>query len=52
MDAYGEGNEVVYGVRSSRATDTWLKRFTAETFYKLLNSMGAEVVFNLSLIHI
>ena len=46
VDAYGEGNEVVYGVRSSRATDTWLKRFTAETFYKLLNSMGAEVVFN------
>lgn len=46
VDAYGEGNEVVYGVRSSRATDTWLKRFTAEAFYKLLNSMGAEVVFN------
>lgn len=46
VDAYGKGNEVVYGVRSSRDTDTWFKRFTAEAFYKLLNGMGAEVVFN------
>ena len=46
VQAYAEGNEVVYGVRSSRDTDTFFKRFTAESFYKLLNSMGAEVVFN------
>lgn len=46
VDAYDAGNEVVYGVRSSRQTDTFFKRFTAEAFYKLLNWMGAEVVFN------
>ncbi len=46
VDAYLDGCEVVYGVRSSRDTDTFFKRFTAETFYKLLNAMGAEVVFN------
>ncbi|MBR1634515.1 MAG: glycosyltransferase family 2 protein [Lachnospiraceae bacterium] len=43
---YREGFEVVYGVRGSRDTDTFFKRFTAESFYKLLNAMGVEVVFN------
>ena len=46
VDAYLEGYEVVYGVRSSRETDTFFKRFTAEGFYKFLAMMGAEVVFN------
>ncbi len=46
VDAYRDGCEVVYGVRSKRETDTFFKRFTAESFYKLLNAMGAEVVFN------
>ena len=46
VDAYRGGCEIVYGVRSSRASDTFFKRFTAEGFYKLLNAMGAEVVFN------
>ncbi len=46
VDEYHNGNEVVYGVRSTRKTDTFFKRFTAESFYKLLNAMGAEVVFN------
>ena len=46
VDAYLAGSEVVYGVRSKRETDTWFKRFTAESFYKLLAAMGAEVVFN------
>ncbi len=46
MDAYLDGAEVVYGVRSKRETDTFFKRFTAESFYKLLKWMGAEVVFN------
>lgn len=46
IDAYLDGSEVVYGVRSKRETDTFFKRFTAESFYKLLNKMGAEVVFN------
>lgn len=46
VKAYLEGCEIVYGVRSKRDTDTFFKRFTAESFYKLLNSMGTEVVFN------
>ena len=46
VDAYREGCDVVYGVRSKRDTDTFFKRFTAESFYKLLNAMGAEVVYN------
>ena len=46
VDAYRDGCEIVYGVRSSRASDTFFKRFTAEGFYKLLNAMGAEVVYN------
>ena len=46
VDEYLNGAEVVYGVRSKRDTDTWFKRTTAEGFYKLLNGLGAEVVFN------
>lgn len=46
VKAYLESCEIVYGVRSKRDTDTFFKRFTAESFYKLLNSMGAEVVYN------
>lgn len=46
VDEYLKGSEIVYGVRSKRETDTFFKRFTAEGFYKLLNWMGAEVVFN------
>ena len=46
VEEYLNGAEVVYGVRSKRETDTWFKRFTAEGFYKIMNAMGAEVVFN------
>lgn len=46
VEKYKEGYEVVYGVRNSRKTDTFFKRFTAEGFYKILNAMGVEVVFN------
>ena len=46
IDAYMDGCDVVYGVRSSRETDTFFKRFTAQGFYKFLASMGAEVVYN------
>lgn len=46
VDANANGAEVVYGVRSKRDTDTFFKRFTAESFYKLLNKMGVEVVYN------
>lgn len=43
---YSNGCEIVYGVRSKRDTDTFFKRVTAEGFYKLLNMLGVEVVFN------
>ena len=46
VDAYLDGSEIVYGVRSSRDTDTFFKRFTAEGFYHLLKWMGGEVIFN------
>lgn len=46
VEKYYEGCEIVYGVRSARKTDTFFKRFTAEGFYKLINMMGGEVVFN------
>lgn len=46
VDAYHDGCEIVYGVRSRRDTDTFFKRFTARSFYKLMNRMGAEVVYD------
>ncbi|MBQ8782283.1 MAG: glycosyltransferase family 2 protein [Clostridia bacterium] len=46
VDAYYEGNDIVYGVRAQRATDTFFKKFTAQSFYKLLRLMGVEVVYN------
>lgn len=46
VQKYEEGCDVVYGVRSKRETDTFFKRFTAEAFYKILNKMGAKVIFN------
>ena len=46
VDKFLEGVDIVYGVRSSRKTDTFFKRFTAEGFYRVMNAMGAETVFN------
>ena len=46
VQKYHEGCDVVYGVRSKRATDTFFKRFTAQGYYKLLDHMGAKVIFN------
>lgn len=46
VEAYLNGAEVVYGVRAKRDKDSFFKRFTAQTFYKLLRGMGAEVVYN------
>ena len=46
LEAYLEGAEVVYGVRNKRETDSFFKRHTAESFYKTLNFMGVESVFN------
>lgn len=46
LDKYYQGNDIVYGVRSSRKKDTWFKRTTAEGFYKFMNKMGVDVVYN------
>lgn len=46
LECFEDGCDIVYGVRSKRDTDTFFKRFTAEAFYKILNSMGAKVIFN------
>ena len=43
---FADGYEVVYGVRSSRKKDSFFKRFTAQSFYKFMKLMGAEVVYN------
>ena len=46
IEKYDEGCEIVYGVRSSRKKDTFFKRITAEGFYKFMNLMGVDLVFN------
>ena len=46
IDKYHEGCDVVYGVRSRRDTDTFFKRATAEGFYKIMNGLGANTVYN------
>ena len=46
VEQYYLGYEIVYGVRKERKTDTKFKKITAEFFYKLMNSMGVEIVFN------
>lgn len=46
VDEYLKGNEVVYGVRSARHTDTFFKRFTAEGYYHVMKKMGVDLVFN------
>ena len=44
IDKFNEGKDVVYGVRSTRATDTVFKRSTAHAFYKLMKAMGADTL--------
>jgi len=46
IDKYYEGNEIVYGVRNSRKKDSFFKRNTAKLFYKLMKSMGADIIDN------
>ena len=46
IDKFNDGFDVVYGVRSKRATDTFFKRVTAESFYKLMEGLGAKTVYN------
>lgn len=46
IEQYYSGSDIVYGVRSSRQTDTFFKRTTALTFYKLMNKLGVDMVYN------
>ena len=46
IDEYHNGYDIVYGVRSKRETDTFFKRFTAEGFYKIMQALGVDIVFN------
>lgn len=46
VDKFHEGNDIVYGVRSDRKSDTFFKRFTAQSFYKLMGGMGVKTVYN------
>jgi glycosyltransferase involved in cell wall biosynthesis len=46
IEKFEEGNEIVYGVRSERETDTKFKRGTAHAFYKLMKLMGVELVYD------
>ena len=46
VEEYWNGCEIVYGVRSKRDTDTWFKRTTALGFYRFMNSMGVDLVYN------
>lgn len=46
IDQWIDGSDIVYGVRSARKTDTFFKRFTAESFYRIMELMGAQIVFN------
>ena len=46
IEKYYEGYDVVYGVRSSREKESFFKRFTAESFYKMMKLLGVDIVFN------
>lgn len=46
LEKYNEGSKIIYGVRNDRSTDSFFKRFTAETFYKLMQRMGVPTVYN------
>lgn len=46
VDKYYAGNDIVYGVRNARDTDTFFKKFTAEGYYKIMKFLGADIVYN------
>ena len=46
IDAFIGGNELVFGVRAKRDTDTWFKRMTAEGYYRVMQTLGVDLVFN------
>ena len=46
VDKYNEGIDIVYGVRNDRSSDSFFKRFTAQSFYRVMNMLGAKSVYN------
>lgn len=46
VEKFGEGCEIVYGVRNKRSSDRFMKRFTAEGYYKLMEFFGTHIIFN------
>lgn len=46
IDRFNEGTDIVYGIRRERKTDTFFKKHTAQVFYKLMNAMGGDVIYN------
>ena len=46
LEKYAAGVNIVYGVRADRSSDTFFKRFTAESFYRAMRALGANIVFN------
>ncbi len=46
LDKFAEGYEIIYGVRSERKKDSFFKRHTAQSFYKVMNALGVEVIYN------
>lgn len=44
VDEYAKGNEIVFGVRNDRSTDSWFKRTTAQSYYKFLRCMGVDII--------
>ncbi len=46
IDKFYEGNEIVYGVRNNRDKDSAFKKFTAQSYYKILSKLGANIVYN------
>lgn len=46
VDAWRGGADIVYGVRRERTTDTFFKKNTAQAFYKLMNALGGDIVYN------
>lgn len=46
VDFYRAGYDIVYGIRDSRQSDTFFKKFTAQSYYHLLSAMGVEIIYN------
>lgn len=46
VEKYNDGCEIVYGVRNKRSTDRFMKRFTAEGYYRLMEFFGTHIIFN------